>query len=1328
MNANRLLLAGLLALTACGSAPQTTPISAAPTKAPRSLGLYELQVSALTGQNAQASVQRYGAAPLGAQADITSLLSFQRVSLSNVVDNENKVVHMTATFRVKNNTGGPLTLPTFIPVDTDGTNGTDGTTPFSNVRTRTGAPTTATGMQVEVARQLAGGQIQTDPGATPLVGDLDTGGIALTLPSGTTAPGIAHQGWQTAALAAGETQLVTFAARVPLRGTDISNDDPFSFNLVFAAADAPTSLPLTNIASVQGATPSGDAASPLNGQNVTVEGVVTAAFNASLQGFFIQEEGIDADSDATTSDGVFVYCGTAGCPTVNVGDRVRVTGTPTEFNNATQIATTAANVLTLASALPLPATQALTLPLNVTARERFEGMRVSVSGTVTNNFPLGRFGSFDIADARVTNFTQLNAPDIAGNAAYQAEFKNRYIRIDDGSRQQNPDPEIFARGGQNLSAANTLRGGDTVTATGVLTWSNDSGTLTNGGSLYTYRVLTGQSDVQVTASNPRLSAPEAVGGTLRVGAMNVLNYFTTLSVSNSGCTPNGFNSTKSGTQYIMRGANTCEEFERQQDKIVAAISGLNADVLNLMEMQNDFDKGSSSSVAWLVQKLNDRLGAGTYAYVNPGAKVGTDAISLAMIYKPAAVTPVGNLAILDNSFDPNYADTCNRPTWAQTFQSTANGGRFTAVAMHLKSKGSDCAATGDADIGDGQGNGYKARRNAATAIGNWLATNPTGVDESDRLLMGDYNAYAGEEPLSILATAGYANLFDRNVYSYQFDGQWGSLDQAVGSASLAAQVTGKTKWHINSDEPTVLDYNTEFKSAAQLTGFYAPDAFRSSDHDPLLIGLNLTADAPLPVTVTQTPDTATQTVTVGGASVTQSFTSTLTNATGPLNVTVTPVGGAPSIVSAPSTATSGAPFTVTVQAPAGTPTGTYEYTVTTENGGVSDSSTLTVTVNPTPTTTVTLTPSAASQTVTVNGAAATQSYTASGTNLTGDLTVSVTPVGSAPAIVSAPATATDGTPFTVTVQAPTGTASGTYTYTVTAANSGQSSSSTLTVTVNPAPSITLSGTNKSVTVGAGTTTPVTVTRTNFTDSVTLNVDSVTGAGTAPTVTVNTQPGTGTSGTLNIDATGATTGTYTVTVRGTGAGISDATTTLTVTVAAAPVAGLPWINEFSYDSSASNDAGDEYVEVIVPSGVDASTLSLVLYNGSGGAVYKTDAFVGNTEVSTTVTVTPLANGYTAYLFNFGGTGNNIQNGAPDGMALCSSTTGLIQFLSYEGTFTGVGGCAAGILSTDVGVSQTNTTAPGLSMQLTGSGNKYSDFTWVAPATNTRSAVNTGQTLN
>ncbi|MFC6660597.1 ExeM/NucH family extracellular endonuclease [Deinococcus multiflagellatus] len=439
------------------------------------------------------------------------------------------------------------------------------------------------------------------------------------------------------------------------------------------------------------------------------------------------------------------------------------------------------------------------------------------------------------------NFTQVNAPNASAYSAYQTAAKDRFIRIDDASRLQNPDPEIFARGGQPLSALNTLRGGDSVTATGVLNEGNETTTAgtTSGGALDTYRIQAAQTDVAVSPTNPRLNAPEAVGGSLRVGSMNVLNYFTTLAGSNSGCTPNGVDSVNS------RGATDCEEFLRQQTKIVKAIAGLNPDVLGILEMQNDFDRGAYSSVASLVNALNTEVGAGTYAYINPGRKVGSDAISVAMIYKPAAVDPVGTLAILDNSVNPTYTDTCNRPTWAQTFQSKTNGGRFTAVMMHLKSKGSVCAATSDADVGDGQGNGYIARRNAANAIVSWLGTNPTGVQEDDRILMGDYNAYAQEEPLSLLAQGGYGNLFGANVYSYQFDGQWGSLDQATASASMAAQVTGKTKWHINADEPIVLDYNKEFKSAGQIASYYSADPFRSSDHDPILVGMDLTAQAPI---------------------------------------------------------------------------------------------------------------------------------------------------------------------------------------------------------------------------------------------------------------------------------------------------------------------------------------------------------------------------------------------------------------------------------------------------------------------------------------------------
>ncbi|MDR6216892.1 ExeM/NucH family extracellular endonuclease [Deinococcus soli (ex Cha et al. 2016)] len=1042
MNAKSLLLAGLLALTACGT---TTPVTITPAPTvnkARTFGLYELRVN----QGSAATVQSV----TGQAAEIPfDQLSFTRTSMTNMVDEVSRVVHMTATFTVTNNTGATITLPTFIPVDTDGTYATDGTGPFRNVRTRTGTPVSSRGMAVEIAHTNSGGAIAPDPAATPFLTNIDSGTLGLTLPAGTTAPNIGHRGWQTAQLPAGSSQTVTFAARVPLQGTEISDVDPFTFSLVFAVADNPgTVTNLTGINTVQGATPSGNAATPVSGQSVAVEGVVTSVHTTnattSLRGFFLQEEEIDIDGDVTTSDGIFVYCDTS-CPSVSAGDRVRVTGTAGEAFNNTQITTTAAGVTTLTTGVPLPDAQPLTLPLDFSARERLEGMRVTTSGVVTNNFTLGRGASFDIADARVPNFTQLNAPDIAANAAYQTTFKNRYIRIDDGSRVSNPDPEIFARGGQSLSAANTLRGGDAVSVTGVLGYGNDG--WTGSGSIDTYRIHATQTSVQVTDGNPRLSAPEAVGGTLRVGAMNVLNYFTTLVTSNTGCTPNGVGGS------AARGANTCEEFLRQQDKIVAAISGLNADVLNLMEIQNDFDKGSSSSVALLVQKLNATLGAGTYAYINPGAKVGTDAISLAMIYKPAAVTPVGNLAILTNAFDPNYADTCNRPTWAQTFQSNSNGGRFTAVAMHLKSKGSSCAATSDADIGDGQGNGYKARRNAATAIANWLATNPTGVDESDRLLMGDFNAYAMEEPLSILANAGYANLFDRNVYSYQFDGQWGSLDQAVGSASLAAQVTGKTKWHINADEPTVLDYNREFKSAGQLTSLYAPDAFRSSDHDPLLIGLNLTAQTPIVVTnptTTLTPASASANVNLG-SSVTGTFTTSSTDIT-TLNVatTLTKTDGAAAgtnpTVTAPTTTAPNGPFDVTVTAAADTTPGAYRVTVGTSSGSASASATYDVNVNGI----LLSAPSNLSYGVAdaATGATTSAAVTAYGA---GTVSYSASATGDgAPSITVTPGTTTGNTtPLTVTA---TGGSAGTYTATLTATGTnGQTASRTFTVTVTAAP-------------------------------------------------------------------------------------------------------------------------------------------------------------------------------------------------------------------------------------------------------------------------------------
>src|SRR5690606_34679005 len=161
---------------------------------------------------------------------------------------------------------------------------------------------------------------------------------------------------------------------------------------------------------------------------------------------------------------------------------------------------------------------------------------------------------------------------------------------------------------------------------------------------------------------------------------------------------------------------------RQRDKIIAAITEIDADVVGLIEIENN-----TAAIADLVDGLNAATGPGTYAYVDTGV-IGTDEIKVAFIYQPASATPVGDFAILDNSVDDRFNDDENRPVLAQTFMNVENGGLVTVAVNHLKSKGSDCNEVGDPDLGDGAGNCNITRTLAAEALVDWLAGDPTGVD------------------------------------------------------------------------------------------------------------------------------------------------------------------------------------------------------------------------------------------------------------------------------------------------------------------------------------------------------------------------------------------------------------------------------------------------------------------------------------------------------------------------------------------------------------------------------------------------------------------------
>ena len=605
-------------------------------------------------------------------------------------------------------------------------------------------------------------------------------------------------------------------------------DSTFSFAtpVVLVCGDPGATL----IHAIQGS----GSASPINGQtNVVIEGIVVGDYQATpsqFGGFFVQEEDADADADPATSEGIFVF--NSSFP-VSVGDKVRVKGSVTEFGAAGVTLTELTNVSALticSSGNSMPTSTTVTLPVaSLTDWERYEGMLITISQelTVTDNFTLGRFGEVGLSvDGRCLNPTNITTPGAAAIAQQDLNDRRRIV-LDDGNNQQNIDPTLYPSPG--LSALNTLRVGYKV--------SSLSGVLDQRFGLYRVQPV---GPISFTADNPRPAAPVAVGGTLKVAGLNVLNYF------NGNGLGGGF--------PTSRGADTLFEFNRQRAKIINVITTINPDIAGLSEMENDATP--NSAIEDLVAGLNAATAPGTYAFINTGV-VGTDEIRVAIIYKPATVTPVGSHAVLDSSVDPLFIDTRNRPALAQTFTQISTSAKFTVVVNHLKSKGSGCADIGDPDTGDGQGNCNLTRQKAATALVNWLATDPTGSGDPDFLLIGDYNSYAKEDPITAIKNGGYTDLINvfvgADAYSYQFDGQSGYLDHALASPSLSSQVTGATEFHINADEPVVLDYNVEFKTANQINTFYDPGAFRASDHDPVVVGLALndppTVDAGGPYSV-----------------------------------------------------------------------------------------------------------------------------------------------------------------------------------------------------------------------------------------------------------------------------------------------------------------------------------------------------------------------------------------------------------------------------------------------------------------------------------------------
>jgi predicted extracellular nuclease/2',3'-cyclic-nucleotide 2'-phosphodiesterase (5'-nucleotidase family) len=323
-----------------------------------------------------------------------------------------------------------------------------------------------------------------------------------------------------------------------------------------------------------------------------------------------------------------------------------------------------------------------------------------------------------------------------------------------------------------------------------------------------------------------------------------------------------------------RGAANQANFKRQEDKELEAINTIDADVMSLEEVENSIklysneppivsdpaDANRDDAVSHLVGVLNTHWANAHPGYVGPRwafapsprpealpSVAEQDAIRSAFIYNPSKVELVGASQVLVNSAPFRNA----REPLAQAFK-PLGGGRedaFIVVVNHLKSKGGPTApatVNGDnVDAGDGAGFYNGDRKRQAAALVDFAQQVSSNKNIGPVFFTGDFNAYAKEDPVQVIEAAGYTSIESSDgETTYSFGGLAGSLDHVFANTEALAMVTGEDVWSINANESVYYEYS---RYNANATDLYAVNPYRSSDHNPEIIGIDVGDNIPDPV-------------------------------------------------------------------------------------------------------------------------------------------------------------------------------------------------------------------------------------------------------------------------------------------------------------------------------------------------------------------------------------------------------------------------------------------------------------------------------------------------
>lgn len=551
----------------------------------------------------------------------------------------------------------------------------------------------------------------------------------------------------------------------------------FLFLSSFSVLSAQSNVTIPNI---QGS----DNSSSYSGQQVATSGIVTAVFigGGMINGFFIQDAA--GDGNSATSDGVFVY---SSSKSVEPGDLVQLTARVSEYNNRTQLSNvTAFQVLSKNNTLPAVK---IVYDIYNWDWEKYEGMLVEFQQTlyVNNTYNLQQYGELELGIRRKPSPTNLALPASSEYSALVSENALRPVYMDDAYSSYTY-PVIFA------DENGTRRTGERVDRLqAVVDYVNSK-----------YVVYPARFPVQFYG-NPRKTTHDDIGNyNLKVCGFNLEYYLTTPNSSGMG-------------------PSNQTELERQHTKIVDAMLAIDADVYGLVEIEQ-----GQQALTKLSQALNAASSGKSFSFVNDGGSVNGTYTKAAYLYRSDKVTPYKSLKSI-NSEGP-----ANRKK-LQAFTLKSNNERFMFGINHFKAKSGCSSASGaDADKNDGQSCYNATRVDEAKAVIAAINSNKAFYDDQDALVMGDLNAYAMEDPIQAFVQAGFTDLHRQfhadSAYSYVYRGEAGYLDHALANESMTRQITGVTAFHINADEPSIFEYSGSA---------YQPNMFRSSDHDPVVVGIRL---------------------------------------------------------------------------------------------------------------------------------------------------------------------------------------------------------------------------------------------------------------------------------------------------------------------------------------------------------------------------------------------------------------------------------------------------------------------------------------------------------